>query len=217
MVGLSMNSPVLCSANPIKLSPLPQKFYLKDTLAVARSLLGKGLFVLHKTTPLLVEIVEAEAYLDQDAASHSFRGKSPRNWPMFEGGGTCYVYLSYGVNYCMNVVTQEQGRGEAVLLRAAVPLEGIDTMAGNRALHFTRDSQSPRALLSGPGKLTQALGVNMSHNGRTFFEDDLKIVDLGKEVPAHEIAESPRVGISKATEKRYRFFIKNSPWLSRRA
>lgn len=215
-----MSSPVLCSANP-RLNPLPRKFYLKDTLEVARSLLGKGLFVLHKTTPLLVEIVEVEAYLDRDAASHSFRGKSGRNWPMFEGGGTCYVYLSYGVNYCMNVVTQVQDRGEAVLLRAAAPLDGIHTMARNREFYggidFTGDSKPTRALLGGPGKLTQALGVNMSHNGRTFFEDDLKIVDLGGEVPAREIAESPRIGISKATKKRYRFFMKNSPWLSRRA
>lgn len=195
------------------LRPLPSEFYLQNTVEVARQLLGKGLYVRRGKAELLVEITEVEAYLaGKDPASHAFRGLTKRNWPMFEGGGTCYVYLSYGINYCMNVATQKKGIGEAILLRAAAPILGIETLRKNRGSRDIPD----RNLLSGPGKLTQALGIDLSYNGLAFDRDDLKIVDLGKALTNKSIGTSPRIGISKAKEDELRFFIKGSPWLSRK-
>jgi len=184
--------------------PLPPHFYLSNTTEVARALLGKGLFIsAPQKSPLLVEIVEVEAYLgSEDPASHAYRGMTKRNWPMFELGGMCYVYLSYGINFCMNVVTREKGVGEAVLIRAAAPILGLESIR-HRAL-------------SGPGKLTHALGIDLSYNGLTFDRRDFKLIDLGKNYSEKFIGESPRIGISRATVERLRFFIRSSPWLSRK-
>lgn len=189
--------------------PLPASFYLRDTITVARELLGKGLYVFKNDVPFLVEIVEVEAYLgSQDAASHAYRGITKRNWPMFELGGTCYVYLSYGINFCMNVATGPQGTGEAILFRAALPVigkEGMQKLRGKAGQSFT--------LMNGPGKLTQALGIDLSYNGRLLNGEDFRLVDLGR-APS-EISDSPRIGISKATEERLRFFVAGSPWVSK--
>jgi DNA-3-methyladenine glycosylase len=192
--------------------PLPQSFFMKDTAAVARDLLGKGLYVQKDGKEMLVEIVETEAYLgSEDAASHAFRGITKRNEAMFEQGGTCYVYLSYGINYCMNVATQKKGLGEAVLLRAAAPLLGENSMRMNRG--FTETS-SIKNLTNGPGKLTQALGVNLNYNGFTFDRADFRLVDLKRKISPKLIGISSRIGISKAQDMELRFFVKSSPWVS---
>lgn len=205
MKSQGLNSPAA------DLPALPKDFYLKNTLEVAQSLIGKGLVVGRRSQRLLVEIVEVEAYLgDLDAASHAFRGETRRNRSMFAEGGTCYVYLSYGINFCMNVVTREAGRGEAVLLRAAIPLEGTEVMRRNRGAHF-KDSH----LLSGPGKLTQALGIDLDYDGRSLLAADFKLVDLGRRYGKDLIGTSPRIGISRAAENPWRFFLKDSPWISR--
>jgi DNA-3-methyladenine glycosylase len=195
--------------------PLPPEFYLQKTEEVARQLLGKGLYVAKGSAPLLLEVTEVEAYLGaRDPASHAYRGVTRRNWPMFERGGTCYVYLSYGINYCMNVATQGKGVGEAILFRAGTPLLGVEAMAENRG--FSRNAIPMRNLLSGPGKFCQAMGVDLSFNGLTFDADDFKLVDLGKNPPSQNIGTSGRIGISKAKDEPLRFFIKSSPWLSRK-
>lgn len=197
---------------------LPKRFYLNSTTSVAKSLLGKGLLVENR---LLAEIVEVEAYLGKkDPASHSARGPTPRNQPMFEQGGICYVYLSYGINYCMNVVTGPEGLGEAVLIRAIRPLRGTNAMARSRGLApFTGDLDNPLKsianICNGPGKLTQALGIDLRYNGLQFGRTGLKLVDLGKTYTASQIGRSPRIGISQATDKLLRFYVKGSPWLSR--
>ncbi len=196
---------------------MPRSFYEDETLVVARRLLGKVL-VVHAASAtrsikdtIAVEIVEVEAYLGgADPASHAYRGVTKRNAVMFEGGGSCYVYLSYGLNYCMNVSTRGPGIGEAVLFRAARPIFGIDSIRKRRALIKT-----DFGLLNGPGKLTKGLGIDLTYNGFTFDRPDFKIVDLGTRVPAKLISESPRIGISKAAEKPWRFFLKDSPWVSR--
>jgi len=194
-------------------SPLPLKFYQRDTVTVAKDLLGKGLYVRKNRSRFLCEIVEVEAYLGHgDPASHSFRGMTPRNQSMFEGGGTAYVYLIYGFYFCVNVATEEKGVGAAVLFRAAAPLFGHKEMQRNRKL---KEPHRHEKLLSGPGKLTQALGIDRSFDGKKFTSTDFKIIDLGKVLSESEIGSSPRVGISKAKSKHLRFFIKNSPWLSR--
>lgn len=197
--------------NPKDWSLLPPQFYLRDTARVARELLGKGLYLRRGGETFLAEIVETEAYLGtSDPASHAYRGIRPRNRAMFELGGTCYVYLSYGINYCMNVSTGPKGVGEAVLLRAAAPLEGLATM------HQNRKTDKVTNLLSGPGKLTQALGIDLSFNGLRFDRADLQLLDLGRQIPNKAIGQSPRIGISVAKDERLRFFIKDSIWLSRK-
>ncbi|NBX77277.1 MAG: DNA-3-methyladenine glycosylase [Proteobacteria bacterium] len=198
---------------PEQSSPLPLKFYQRDTVTVAKDLLGKGLYVKKNKSQFLCEIVEVEAYLgERDEASHSFRGMTPRNRSMFEAGGTAYVYLIYGFYFCVNVATEEKGIGAAVLFRAAAPLSGHKEMQRNRKL---KEPSKPEKLLSGPGKLTQALGINRTFDGRKFDLPDFKIIDLGNVLSEAEIGSSPRIGISKAKDQHLRFFIKNSPWLSR--
>lgn len=200
----------------LSFSPLPQRFFSNDTVSVAQKLLGKGLFVQSGQDVLLSEIVEVEAYLQDDPASHSFRGLTARNRPMFGPAGTCYVYLSYGINFCMNVVTAPRGQGEAVLLRAAIPLVGIKLFFKNRGIPFDNQPKSMKNLLSGPGKLTQGFGIDLNFNGRSYDRNDFKLVDLGKTLRSTEITCSPRIGISKGTELPLRFCVKDSLWLSRR-
>jgi DNA-3-methyladenine glycosylase len=195
-----------------QLSPLPKSFYLRDSCVVARELLGKGLVVKLGRDWLVLEIVEVEAYKGAiDPASHAFRGPTPRNWPMFEEGGTCYVYLSYGINYCMNVSTGPKGKGEAVLLRAGRPVSGLEVMQTLRNMPGEEVQVS-----NGPGKLTQAMGIGPKHNGLRYDLNNFKLVDLGSSPVPSVIGTSPRIGISKATDKEFRFFVKNSPWLSRK-
>lgn len=190
---------------------LPAEFFLHDTAKVARALLGKGLLVRHGKTTMLARIVETEAYLgDTDPASHAFRGPTPRNRSMFETGGTCYVYLSYGINFCMNVSTKASGIGEAVLFRAAEPVLGVGAMQQRRKVAKINQ------LMNGPGKLTQALGIDLGFNGLRFDRQNLQLLDLGQNLPTRAIGRSPRIGISVAKEELLRFFIKDSEWLSRK-
>lgn len=199
-------------SSPGPKQPLPSAFFQRDTIEVARQLLGKGLFAVVQGHATLCEIVEVEAYRgSDDPASHAFRGQTKRNWPMFEVGGTCYVYLSYGLNFCMNVVTGKKGQGEAVLLRAAQPLVGIEVFRKNRP-----KAKLDKDLLSGPGKLTQALGVDLSYNGRTFREADFKLIDLGKRVPERDVIAGPRIGISKAVSAPWRFCLRANLWISKK-
>lgn len=195
--------------------PLLDSFFLQPCLDVARSLLGKGLVRIFRGDRLVVEITEVEAYLgDEDPASHAYRKRTPRNAVMFERGGACYVYLSYGMNFCMNVVAGPEGVGQAVLLRAARPIAGLETMRQNRGLP---EDAKPRDLCSGPGKLARALAIDKSHYGHRFNGPDLHLVDLGIRYLPEEITAGPRIGISQAKELPYRFCVKGSPWLSRKA
>lgn len=193
--------------------PLPARFYRRPTTEVARDLLGKGLVIGGKN-PLICELTEVEAYLGfDDAACHASRGKTKRNEMMFSVGGVCYVYLIYGMYFCVNVVTEEAGIGSAVLLRSARPILGEETMRRNRRLS---EAAPAGKILSGPGKLCTALGIDRSFNGRKFNEPSLKIIDLGANISEHQISASPRIGISMAQEALLRFCIKDSLWLSRK-
>lgn len=182
--------------------PLPESFYFLPTELIARKLLGKGL-VVNRRIPLGVLITEVEAYLSiNDPASHSHRGPTRRNSSMFARGGTCYVYLSYGMHYCMNVVTAPAGIGEAVLIRGALPWFGTEELLANRKKKNLRD------LLNGPGKLTQALNIDLSFDGEKFGSERIAIIDLGIDIRPGQIRHSPRIGISRATDLPLRFFIK---------
>ena len=177
---------------------LEPTFFLRDTARVARDLLGKGLVRRLGGRRIVTEIVEVEAYLSEaDGASHSRMGRTERNASMFLPGGACYVYLCYGMHHCVNVVTREAGRGEAVLIRAVAPLEG---------------EIGPT---DGPGKLAKSLGIDRRHDGLRFDRPDLSLVDLGRRVRKSLIGVSPRIGISRDAELSLRFFIKDSEWLSR--
>ena len=119
---------------------LPSAFFVRDSAVVAPELLGKGLMVQREGRLLLARIVEVEAYRGaEDAASHAFRGETKRNRSMFGEGGKCYVYVSYGMHLCMNVVTEGPGIGQAVLIRAAEPIAGVETMAQNRGVAITSE------------------------------------------------------------------------------
>lgn len=187
-------------------------------MAVAQELLGKGLLLRQGKALLLAEIVETEGYLGVglDPASHAHRGKSKRNASMFKRGGTSYVYLIYGVNHCLNVVTREKEIGEAVLIRAAKPLLGIEQMHKNRGLPLDNRPKTLKNLLNGPGKLAKAFGIDLQHDGLPLDRKNFAIVDLGRTYTAEEVVSSPRIGITKAADLHYRFFLKDSEFISRR-
>lgn len=182
----------------------------KKSLKAAPLLLG---WTINRETPegiICLKIVETEAYHQDDPASHSFRGLTARTAPMFESGGTIYVYFTYGMHYCVNIVTGRAGRGEAVLLRAGEPLEGIEIMRKNRNV------KDIHKLANGPGKLAQALGIkNTSLSGGILNKSSIFLEPPEKPVNAKYVVASPRIGITKAVENNWRFYMKDSPFVSR--
>jgi len=172
-------------------------------VAVAQQLLGWTLLV----DGVGGVIVETEAYDVDDAASHSFKGPTARNGTMFGPPGRAYVYLSYGLHWCLNFVCREKGHGAAVLLRALEPTHGMDVMSERR-----RTTQ-PRLLASGPGRIGQALGINKALDGLALDRPPFELLVPTKAV---EIASGARIGITKAAELRWRFGVAGSPFLSRR-
>ena len=151
--------------------------------------------------------MEAEAYLENDPASHSYSGKTLRNEVMFGPAGRAYIYFTYGMHYCFNVVTGKDGSGEAVLIRALEPVEGIPLMQKRRR------QRELKKLCSGPAKLVQALGITREHNGRSLGEGDLRI--SGPEKKDFEVVFTTRIGIKKGAGKKLRFYIKDNPYVSR--
>lgn len=156
-------------------------------------------------------IVETEFYDQTDPASHSFRGSTQRNWPMFESAGHLYVYRSYGVHWCANVVVGVAGHGSAVLLRALEPMDGLETMWSRRTA-----ARRVQDLCSGPGRLCAALGIEGTHSGVDLFASGAPVrLELGPPVPPGEIAIGRRVGISKAVDRPWRFALAGHPHVSR--
>jgi DNA-3-methyladenine glycosylase len=189
--------------------PLPRSFYRRPAPDVAPDLLGRMLVRIVPGVVLMARIVEVEAYQEDDPASHSFRGLTARTAVMFGPPGHLYVYFSYGNHWCMNVVTGRTGEGSAVLLRAAEPLDGLASMHRARGVDRVRD------LCSGPGKLTQAFGVSKEQNGWDLVAGEGLYLAEGKGLPASSIGVGPRVGISVAVDKPWRFVEKGSRFVSR--
>lgn len=173
-------------------------------------LLGWEIVSLVKGERLRLKIVETEAYHQNDPASHSFRGVTARTAPMFAAAGTIYVYFTYGAHYCLNFVTGEKGVGEGVLIRAGEPLEGIEAMKLNRR------TSDPLNIASGPGKLTQALGIKDTKlSGEILNKSSIFLYPPNEAVQPGVISASPRIGIKKAADNPWRFYIKGSPYVSR--
>jgi DNA-3-methyladenine glycosylase len=151
-------------------------------------------------------IVEVEAYHHTDPAAHSYRGPTKRNQVMFGPPGFSYVYRSYGIHWCLNFVCEAEGSASAVLIRALEPTAAIAAMRRRRRL------SDARALCSGPGKLTEALGVTIKHNGLAL---DRPPFELRARTTVPDIAVGPRIGISKAVDLPWRYGLRDSPFLSK--
>ena len=187
---------------------LTKKFFDRDALAVAPDLLNKVLV----GNGVSARLVEVEAYrADEDPGSHAFRGRTPRNASMFAAPGTLYVYFSYGTHWCMNAVCGPGESAHAVLLRAAVPLDGLGLMR-ERRVKATRD----RDLVAGPGRLGQAFGADRALDGSSLLRGPLRIVDDGTPPPATP-GVSRRIGLAagKGDDRPYRFYVVGDPHVSR--
>lgn len=178
---------------------------------VARRLIGVTLLV----DGVGGRIVETEAYDQTDPASHTFGGPTARNAAMFGPPGCAYVYRSYGLHWCINMVCREAGHGAGVLLRALEPTHGIDTLRARRGLHDLR------VLCAGPGRLAQALGIDASFNGRPLAAPPFALLEPDPATTAaaphggHDVVTGPRIGISKAVDVPWRFGLRGSRYLSR--
>jgi DNA-3-methyladenine glycosylase len=182
--------------------PLKRGFFARSVHEVAPDLIGATLLV--KGAGGI--IVEVEAYHHTDPAAHSFRGPTERNKVMFGPPGFTYVYRSYGIHWCVNFVCEQEGSASAVLIRALQPTHGIPAMRRRRGLH------DERSLCSGPGKLTEALGITQAHNGLPL---DAPPFQLFRRTSKPEIAAGVRIGITKAVELPWRYGVKGSRFLSK--
>jgi len=190
--------------------PLPRDFYARSALEVAPRLLGKVLCHRRRGTVTSGRIVEVEAYMGaDDPASHAHRGMTPRNRAMFGPPGHAYVYFTYGSHWCMNVVTDRQGVGSGVLLRALEPLEGIALMRRRRGRVEVRE------LASGPGKLAEAMGIDRGSYGLDLTQEPLWIQEDAETGAAAAWISTPRIGIRLAAERPYRFLVAGSAFVSR--
>ena len=189
-------------------NPLSREFYLQNTIDAARAILGRVL--VHRTEEGIIagRIVEAEAYTSDDPSCHACRGMTKRNAPMFGPPGHAYVYFTYAMCHCFNAVTAPEGVGEAVLIRAVEPLDGIDLMEEKRGTGV------PTNLASGPGKLCMAFGLGKAQNTLDLTGSDLMIIDDGF-VPG-EIVTSTRIGIRLAADYPWRFYLEGNPHVSRK-
>jgi DNA-3-methyladenine glycosylase len=195
---------------------LPRSFYEQPTVDVARALLGT---IVCRTLPsgqrLSGIVVETEAYLTGDPASHAYRGKTPRNAVMFGPAGHAYIYISYGIHAMLNFVTAGKGIAEAVLIRALEPVDGLETM---RALR--KGIEGRYSLTSGPGKIGQALALTVkADNGLNLTDPHSALHVLPRpgttSVPI-EIVTTPRIGISAGIDEPWRFYVKGNRHVSRR-
>jgi DNA-3-methyladenine glycosylase len=188
---------------------LPQSFYARDALVVAEALLGKLLC----RDEVVLRISEVEAYCyPQDTANHCRMGRTPRNAPMWGPPGHAYVYLCYGIHQMLNVVTNADGEGAAVLIRACEPVAGHDVIAARRG------AVVGPALLTGPGKVGAALGLDASWSGSPLFKrQGLRVLDAPD---PRAVMIGPRIGIGYATPEHqaaaWRFALADSPWVAQR-
>ncbi len=181
---------------------LPREFFARSVHEVAPDLIGVTLLV----DGVGGTIVEVEAYDQEDPAAHSFRGKTARNASMFGPPGHAYVYRSYGIHWCLNFVCEPEEVASAVLVRALEPVRGLDEMRRRRGL------EDERLLCAGPGRLCQALGITREHDGLALDEPPFRLLPRTEEP---EIATGPRIGITQAVDRPWRYVLAGSRYLSR--
>lgn len=208
---------------------LTQSFFEQPTLKVAENLLGKFLIVRKNSKRIVGKIVETEAYIgEDDLACHAskgnprtqraeqspYDGRTNRSEILYRKAGTVYVYLIYGMYYCLNIVTERENFPSAVLLRAVEPAEGIDLMEKRRKTNILRN------LASGPGKLCMAFGIGKEFNNKTVFGKDIWIEDRGEEYESSKnIVSAPRVGVDYAKHCKdlpWRFYVKDNQFVSKK-
>jgi DNA-3-methyladenine glycosylase len=182
--------------------PLHPSFFARSVHAVAPDLIGATLLFANSGGI----IVEVEAYHHTDPAAHSFRGRTERNAVMFGPPGFAYVYRSYGIHWCLNFVSEQEGSASAVLIRALEPSHGIAIMRRRRGV------ADKRLLCSGPGRLCEALGITSAHSGLALDRPPFRLLPRDKDV---EIVSGPRIGITKAAELPWRYGLKGSRFLSK--
>lgn len=185
------------------------EFLEHDVVSAARRLLGCELSMQKADQHIRLRIVETEAYHQTDAASHSYKGKTPRTEVMFGPPGRLYVYFTYGMHYCMNIVAGGEGEGSAVLIRAAEPLEGWELLRANRP------GLPDTELTNGPAKLCKALGIDKTWNGHDLQLPPL-LLSVKPEIPASATVQTTRIGISQAKDIAWRFYIKDSTFISKK-
>jgi DNA-3-methyladenine glycosylase len=181
---------------------LQAEFFGRSVHEVAPELVGATLLV----DGVGGRIVEVEAYDQEDPASHGYRGRTPRNAAMFGPPGHAYVYRSYGIHWCLNLVCEGVGIASAVLLRALEPIRGLDVMRERRGL------DDPRLLCSGPGRLCQALGVTREHDGLPLDRPPFELLERDGDV---EVVAGPRIGITRAADLPWRYAEAGSRFVSR--
>lgn len=174
----------------------------------AKRLLGCELIRELDGKEIVVRIVEVEAYDQTDEASHTFRGRSKRNDAMFKSSGHMYVYFTYGMHHCCNVVCGREGSGAGVLIRAVEPIKGLDIIQQRRGVRGVN-------VTNGPGKVCQALGIDLQYTGHYLTEPPIRLI---KNAPLADknIVVGKRIGISKAIHELRRFYIKDNPYVSRK-
>jgi DNA-3-methyladenine glycosylase len=188
---------------------LSGEYYLQPTLEIARDLLGKIIVRRYRGKFIAGRIVETEAYIgEDDPACHASVGMTKRNRVMYLAGGHAYVYFTYGMHYCFNVVTEEEGFPAAVLIRAVEPVYGIDLMKKNRGL------SSIFSLTNGPAKFCEAFGIDLKFNGESLLGNRIFIIE-SQDREKFEVRQSPRIGVKTGLDKKWRFFIKDNPYVSK--
>ncbi|UCH32814.1 MAG: DNA-3-methyladenine glycosylase [Candidatus Bathyarchaeota archaeon] len=190
--------------------PLPRSFYNRDTLVVAQELLGKLLIRRFSEGCIVAKIVEVEAYRGRDdPASHAYRGETPRNLLMFGKPGFAYVYFIYGNHYCLNVTSDQEQVPGAVLIRS------VEVIEGSKLAYRNRKAKSLVNLSNGPGKLTQALDISKTHNGLDLTKSGELFISTSRTCEKVETMITKRIGIRAGIEKPWRFYIRNSAFVSR--
>ncbi|MCS6768551.1 MAG: DNA-3-methyladenine glycosylase [Candidatus Nitrosocaldus sp.] len=194
---------------------LARGFYSRDTLEVARDLLGRMLVRVMDGIVLSGMIVEVEAYTRDDPASHAYRGMTARNRVMFGEVGHAYVYFIYGKHYCLNIVARSRDvEAGAVLIRAVEPVEGVEVMMERRG-NGLKSRMRLEMLTSGPGRLTEALGIDARHNGLDLTVGGELYVEEGYSISDDMVETTSRVGVVKGADRPWRFIIKGNRFVSR--
>jgi DNA-3-methyladenine glycosylase len=192
---------------------LPLDFYLRTNVtSIAKQLLGKGLFTKIDGQVAGGMIVETEAYSYKEKGCHAHNGMTKRNEIMFADGGVAYVYLCYGIHEMVNVVTNVEGKADAILIRALEPIKGMEIMQRRMK------TDSLGRITSGPGKVTKALGIDRTLNGKELNGNEIWVEDLGNKISSKAIVSRKRIGIDYAGEDAllpWRFLLKNNVWVSK--